>query len=317
MKYYFLLLLPFSLAIACNKKPENEQVENKNTTQIRTVQRIVGAGKIIPKNDIIQLSSPVSGIVASLHKKENDTVSVGTIILELEHHLEDAKLHQLYYEVSTQAEQVKVEEANREEIEVKFRNSKAELQRLQNLFSKGAETQQAVDDATTALKSLQANLKKLDASVRVSKSRLQEIKAARLVAQIQRNQKIITAPVNGSILELNVLIGGSITPQQSIAQINPEGKTIAICEIDQLYANKIKIGQKGWIRNLGSSDTLTTGTIYSAYSFLQKKSLFTDQSGEKEDRRVRTIKMMLDEPDKLLLNARVECVIDLSSKVKK
>jgi len=317
MKYYFLLLLPFSLAIACNKKPENEQVENKNTTQISTVQRIVGAGKIIPKNDIIQLSSPVSGIVASLHKKENDTVSVGTIILELEHHLEDAKLHQLYYEVSTQAEQVKVEEANREEIEVKFRNSKAELQRLQNLFSKGAETQQAVDDATTALKSLQANLKKLDASVRVSKSRLKEIKAARLVAQIQRNQKIITAPVNGSILELNVLIGGSITPQQSIAQINPEGKTIAICEIDQLYANKIKIGQKGWIRNLGSSDTLTTGNIYSAYSFLQKKSLFTDQSGEKEDRRVRTIKMMLDEPDKLLLNARVECVIDLSSKVKK
>ena len=207
MKYYFLLLLPFSLAISCNKKPENEPLENKSTTQISIVQRVVGVGKIIPENDIIQLSSPVSGIVTTIHKKENDTVSVGTIILELEHHLEDAKLHQLNYEVSTQAEQVKVEEANREEFEVKFRNSKAELQRLQNLFTKGAETQQTVDDATTALKSLQANLKKLDASVRVSKSRLKEIKAARLVAQIQRNQKIITAPVNGSILELNVLIG--------------------------------------------------------------------------------------------------------------
>jgi hypothetical protein len=45
--------------------------------------------------------------------------------------------------------------------------------------------------------------------------------------------------------------------------------------------------------------------------------LFTDQSGEKEDRRVRTIKIMLDRPDRLLLNARVECVIDISGNLKK
>jgi hypothetical protein len=45
--------------------------------------------------------------------------------------------------------------------------------------------------------------------------------------------------------------------------------------------------------------------------------LFTDQSGEKEDRRVMTIKMMLDQPGKLLLNERVECVIDLSNNIKK
>ena len=77
------------------------------------------------------------------------------------------------------------------------------------------------------------------------------------------------------------------------------------------------VGQNGWIRNVGSSDTLSTGKVYFAFSFLKKKSLFTDQSGEKEDRRVRTIKMMLDNPDKLLLNARVECVIDIFSNSKK
>ena len=47
-------------------------------------------------------------------------------------------------------------------------------------------------------------------------------------------------------------------------------------------------------------------------SFLKKKSLFTDQAGEKEDRRVRQIKIGLDHPEQLLLNARVECVIDIS-----
>ena len=76
-------------------------------------------------------------------------------------------------------------------------------------------------------------------------------------------------------------------------------------------------GQKGWIRNVGSVDTLSTGTVYFTSSFLKKKSLFTDQSGEREDRRVRTIKMMLDQPEKLLLNARIECVIDISGNLKK
>jgi hypothetical protein len=57
--------------------------------------------------------------------------------------------------------------------------------------------------------------------------------------------------------------------------------------------------------------------VYFTSSFLKKKSLFTDQSGEKEDRRVRTIKLLLDAPENLLLNARVECVIDISNSVKK
>jgi hypothetical protein len=114
-------------------------------------------------------------------------------------------------------------------------------------------------------------------------------------------------------LELTVLLGGSVSIQESFAQISPEGKMIAICEIDEANASKIEVGQKGWIRNVGASDTLSTGTVYFAFSFLKKKSLFTDQSGEKEDRRVRTIKMMLDHPENLLLNTRVECVIDISN----
>jgi hypothetical protein len=115
-------------------------------------------------------------------------------------------------------------------------------------------------------------------------------------------------------LELDVLVGSSITAQQAIGQISPQGRTIAICEIDELYAEKVAVGQKAWIRHVGTTDTISTGTVYFTSSFLKKKSLFTDQSGEKEDRRVRTIKMMLDHPDQLLLNERVECVVDLSIK---
>lgn len=312
--FYALVLILFF--ISCNKADKIKEAAAEKAKLELADDRVVGVGMIVPEMDIVQLSSPVNGIVTKILKSENDSVNIGTPILELDHQLEDAKAKQLSSEVATQAAQIKSDEASVGEYDAKYENAASELQRMQRLLAKGAETQQAVDDANTSLKSFQSNRKRLQASAEVSVSRLNETKAALRIAQIERNQKIILSPVNGRIMELTVLTGGSVDTQQSFAQISPEGKTIAVCEIDEMYAGKIAVGQKGWIRNVGSIDTLSTGTVYFTFSFLKKKSLFTDQSGEKEDRRVRTIKMLLDQPEKLLLNARIECVIDISGSPK-
>lgn len=317
MKKYFFLYLLFSILVSCNKQAKKDKEDIDNIKKTNTIKFVVGIGKILPENNIIQLSSPVNGIVRRIYKSENDSVSVGTPVLELEHQLEDAKINQLSSAIMTQSAQIDADKASVGEYEAKYDNALSEFQRLQKLLEKGAETQQAVDNANTDLKSFLANLKKLQASVIVSQRRLNETKAASHAAMVEKDQKIILSPINGKLLEVTALIGGSINSQQSFAQISPQGKTIAICEIDELYADKITVGQKGWIRNVGSTDTLSTGTIYFTFSFLKKKSLFTDQPGEKEDRRVRTIKILLDKPDKLLLNSRIECVVDISKNLKK
>lgn len=316
MKKGFYVLIVLLFFVSCSKADKKKEAAAEKAKLEIANNRVVGVGMIVPEKDIVQLSSPVNGIVKKILKSENDSVSIGTPILELDHQLEDAKVKQLNSEVATQAAQIKADEASVSEYDAKYENAVAELQRLQRLLAKGAETQQEVDNANTSLKSFQSNLYRLQASAEVSKSRLNETKAALHEAQIERARKIIVSPVNGRILELTVLAGGSVDTQESLAQISPEGKTIALCEIDEMYAGKIAVGQKGWIRNVGSIDTLSTGTVYFTYSFLKKKSLFTDQSGEKEDRRVRTIKMFLDQPEKLLLNARIECVIDISGNPK-
>ena len=313
MNHNFLLIILFSALMACGDKAEKEHQKIENAKQTSAKNQIVGIGKIAPEQDIIQLSSPVNGIVYKILKKENDTVNVGTVILELEHYLEDENIIQISNQLNTQTSQIKVDQASVNEFVAKKSNARSELKSLQNLLLKGAETQQKVDDAGTNLKTLTSNVNRLQAAVNVSKNKLQESKTALKTARLERDQKIIRSPIKGRILELTVLLGGSVSIQESFAQISPEGKMIAICEIDEANAGKIEVGQKGWIRNVGASDTLSTGTVYFAFSFLKKKSLFTDQSGEKEDRRVRTIKMLLDHPENLLLNTRVECVIDISN----
>jgi len=220
-------------------------------------------------------------------------------------------------EVKTHAEQIKVDEAAVQEYQVKYTNAVSEVKRLKSLLVEGAETQQAVDNASTDMQSFSSNLKRLQASAGVSKSKLSETRAALEVSQRELDQKIIRSPVDGKVLEISALIGGAIDAKTPFAQISPIGKIIADCEVDEQFANKISVGQKAVIRNTGALDTLSTGTVYFTSSFLKKKSLFTDQAGEKEDRRVRDIKIVLDRPGKLLLNARVECVIDITGDFKK
>jgi multidrug efflux pump subunit AcrA (membrane-fusion protein) len=109
--------LIFILA-SCNNKSAQEKLDIEKAKQVIALTRIVGIGKIIPENDIIQLSSPVNGIVQKIHKKENDAVNIGTVILELNHELEDAKIVQLSNEVNTQSAQIKVDAASVGELNI-------------------------------------------------------------------------------------------------------------------------------------------------------------------------------------------------------
>ena len=59
------------LLASCKNKSEQEQQVMLNIKQTTTTNYVVGVGKIIPENDIIQLSSPVNGIVQKIYKKEN------------------------------------------------------------------------------------------------------------------------------------------------------------------------------------------------------------------------------------------------------
>ena len=317
MKQLFYCCIVLLALAGCSGSPNDKTTTNTPPKASVAITQVVGIGKIVPERDIIQLSSPVNGIVEHIYKKENDSVSAGETVLELQRAVESAQVNQLSSEVNTQYDQIKADNAAVEEYQAKYNNSVLELQRLQRLLAKGAETQQAVDDANTSLKGFQSNLSRSQANAQVSKSKLTETKAALEVSRQQLDQKIIKSPVKGKILEISTLVGSAVNTQTPFVQISPQGKTIADCEIDELFADKISNGQRAWVRNTGSLDTLAKGTVYFTSGFLKKKSLFTDQAGEKEDRRVREIKIVLDKPEKLLLNARVECVIDISTNQKR
>lgn len=312
-RYLFIITASATLASACGNNSAPDKQPAPDGQQKSKVSYVVGVGKIEPENDIVPLASPVGGIVQRILKNENDTVVPGMPVLELYHRIEDEKITQLTRGLNSYVWQIKADEASIEDYDAKYKSALVSLQRYQRLYDKGAETKQVLEDAQTTATSYQLNMKKMQAVVASEKSKLEQMKAEIRTAELERDQRIIRSPVRGKILEITTLIGSSVSNREALAQISPAGRTTATCEVDEMYAGRVAVGQKAWIRNVGETDTLSTGTVYAAQSFLRKKSLFTDQTGEREDRRVREVRIMLDQPEKLLLNARVECVIDISN----
>jgi len=82
-------------------------------------------------------------------------------------------------------------------------------------LAKGAKTQQVVDNATAEMLAFGANIKKLQATVEVSKMRWKETNAQVAIGTVQLKQKFIAAPPNGILLELNAQIGNYIDSGKS------------------------------------------------------------------------------------------------------
>ena len=103
-----------------------------------------------------------------------------------------------------------------------------------------------------------------------------------------------------------------MSPTQSACDFAPEGPLMAVTEVDELFADKVKEGMSAYIRPQGKTDTLATGKVFLTSPYLRKKSLFADAASDMEDRRVREVRVLLDQHARALIGSRVECVIQLN-----
>lgn len=275
-----------------------------------SVSQIIGIGRVETEQDIIQLASQEGGIVRQLSVREGDMVTTGQVIIRLEQSVAAARLDQIRARIATQQAQVISDQKAVAEANARLTFLEKNLDRSQNLFAKNAETAQSLDNAQAEATVQRAAVERLTAATTVSRVRLDELKQELEIAERELALKTVTAPVDGQIITLTTTAGSAVRAQESFAELAPKGRRIVRCEVDELLADRVKPGQKAVVRQLGSNLILDEGEVIYCSPQLNKKSLFSETVGELEDRRVREVKILLDS-DKLLLNARVECVIQL------
>lgn len=308
---YFLFLVPALLFTACGGDKKDAQAAPAAAPAPAEPEKVVGIATIEPMNRILPLNADVAGTIAAINVQANQRTAKGQPILTLNSDVEQAQLAQARSRITTQQAVLKTQEATIAALRVKLANAKTTLDRNTRLAAANAQVQSVVDNDRFAVESAEKDIATAEANLSQQRSRLQELEADIRYAETLLNRRQIAAPADGMVLNLDARVGGSVTPGVSVGEFAPDGGIIAVTEVDELFADRIREGQTAFIRAQGGSDRLAGGRIVYLAPYLKKKSLFSDRADNLEDRRVREVHVLLDTGAKILIGSRVECVIQL------
>lgn len=281
----------------------------ENRVNPSEVSKITAIGRVEPEDQITALSMEVPGVVSKIAAEDGANLKAGAMILELDHSVETARLQLAEARVRTQEEELKGIRVQISSAEAKAQNYRDRFDRLQNIFNSGAETRQNLDNAKTDYETAKREVERLQSALRSAESRLAELRADARVTSAEIGRKVLKAPSDGTLLKLSPNVGGAVAVGTSVGDFAPKGAMTVLCEVDELFVNNVAVGQKASIRRQGSTEIIAEGVVTAIGAYLKKKSLFSDEAGALEDRRVRDVRVRLNTAGNLLLNSRVECVI--------
>jgi multidrug efflux pump subunit AcrA (membrane-fusion protein) len=308
MRSTFVLMSVLFIMAGCGAK-KSEQIQTTSpATKIEPAQ-VFGIGRIEPELKILELTSETTGIIKAINFQPGQMVSQGQKIIELTNDIEQAQLAQAAAKIKVQLSEIEAAQARLAGAKIKADNAKANFERAKNLFDQNAEAERTFDDARAEYESLVQQVKQLEADVATAQNLLKQHQAAYQLGQAELNRKFIAAPTDGQILSLDVTIGSLISMGQVFGTFAPKSALSAWCEIDELFAPQVQINQKAYVRSQGMADTLAWGRVSFVGPYLRKKSIFADDVGALEDRRVREVRILLDPQAEILYGTRVECVI--------
>jgi len=311
---YLIAVSILSLSLgSCGSKKEDAATSNKVAPIVPIeAKEVLALGRVEPEAKIVSLASDVSGIVAEVFVKEGQTLEAGQPILSFSHEVKDAEIALAQSSVATKRSQIQADKAFIEQAEVDLQNRKTTYERLRRLALQGAETQQSVDDAKNLVDKQELEIRRLTETMHVSQNLLNEQTKQVALRQAERNRLTVKAPSKGVLLSLDAKVGAGLSANSTLGDFAPDGRTTFLSEVDELFADQIVVGAKAILRNQGSTEELATGKVIYASPYLKKKSLFSDAAGDAEDRRVREVRILIESGKPLLINSRLEAVIQLS-----
>jgi len=294
-----------------DSKPSKEALKRQQDSIARSSNDVVGLAEIQPEKKIISLFARTSGTVSEVYHDLGDTVKKGEILAILNSQIEQAQLLQAQSKLGTQNAVINNSEATLSSLKVKSQNADENFQRNTALYQSGGVTRQDLDNSRFTSESGKKDADAAQAGVGQAVGRVKELKSDVNYAEAILEQKKIRAPYDGTILSFDVKVGNSITANQSLGDFAPAGHLIAVTEVDELYAQKVQVGMTAYIRPQGKSDTIAVGKVFLLSPYLNKKSLFSDAATNMEDRRVREVRILLNDGGKVLIGSRVDCVIKI------
>lgn len=297
---------------ACSPGAKKSEADKKTSMEVlEEVKDIQAVGKIVPSVADVVISSMVAGRINKILVSEGDSVRIGQALLEMERGEADLDVQQAKLQLDRLGADLKVaqEEVRKAELVVDERRQKYETSR--RLLERNAETKETVALDYSSLQQQESTLKGLKKKLESQKLAMAEQGIVVQKAAKQQKELLVSALGSGIVSDLNMSVGQQVSSNEELGRIVKVDNPIVEAEVDELFANEVKIGQEVLIYPMPNKQEGNRGVIIYVNPILSNKSIFYETANEAQDRRVRRIKIQIKDRTDLVINTKVDCVIKI------
>ncbi len=240
------------------------QVAVEPVLQRDFVQSVVASGHVQSPHRV-DIGAQITGTVARVPVREGQTVTAGTLLIELVPMELQAAVRQADIAVlQAQAKlrqllevQAPVADQALRQAQATQANANAAFKRNQDLFKQGFIGQAALDEAGKAAELADAQVrsaqKQLDTTApsgsdyAMALTAVSQARAAADAAHARADYASIRAPLDGVLIARNVEVGDVVQAGKVLMTLSPHGKTQIVIAVDEKNLHLIALGQKALV----------------------------------------------------------------------
>lgn len=310
MKTVCQLLVWVAVACAFAACTQEQKVSENQATKPQEIHKIMGVARIEPEKGLLYIYSSANGMATNLLATENQHVHQSQLLVQVSQKADQAQLAVEQTKIKSQKVAISTAKAALQASDTDWEKAKADVVLNQKLLAVNAITEQILNDSQAKAQKLAAEHLRLQSLITEANTKLNEAVASVKYREAVLDEKQVKAAFDGKILQWDIQEGDYLTAGQKLGQFAPDGALVAATEVDELFANRIKVGQKADVFSQANGSKIAEGTVVYVAEFLKKKSLFSDENTV-EDRRVKEVKIRLKANANAIVNNRVDCTIYL------
>lgn len=309
MKIKFFLIVSLLVCSFCSCTDNNGK--SKEQAVLNTeIKSITGVARIEPEKGLLSIYASSNGKINRIAALENQQIIENSLLLTLDNTVEKALFDVEQSKISIQSAAIEAATRNAESVRNDLDKAQSDLRLNEQLFDAKGITRQTLNDSRANMEKLANEYAKAIAARNEQISKMNEVKANVNYRQALLDERVLNSAFAGHVLQWDVHNGDYVTQGQKLGQFAPKGALVAVTEIDELFQDKIGTGMKAEIFSQLNGERIATGTVVYIADYLKKKSLFSDDNTV-EDRRVKEVKVRLDNRSKAVINSKVDCTIHL------
>jgi multidrug efflux pump subunit AcrA (membrane-fusion protein) len=278
-------------------------------TDVSASDLVVGIGRVEPATGrVVLVGTTEAGRIADVAAAIGDTVREGAPLVRLESAIERARTREAAAALAEARAGVHVAREGWASTLPRAAYARVQRERAAELFARGGVTAQERDATVAESESRDRELARLSAERSAAERTVERTDAAVAVARAQLERRLVRAPRAGVVLAVDVVAGEALGPNgaTTLVTLAPVGALEATVEIDELLAHRVRVGQTATVRT--ADGVAADGRVIRLAPGLRRKSLVRD-GGDREDRRVREVRLRLSPSATLLIGARVDAAI--------